>query len=162
MKKVSRKAYVLSLLPPIIMMIIIFMFSSKTATESDSSSLGIVNVVLACNEKLFGVVAEGNRAETLSRLNHLIRKMAHVTEYMILAILMGIHFIVVKVKANKYFLFNIAICVFYAMTDEFHQRFVEGRSGQISDVGIDSIGVILGTVLLYLICRKAFVSDKLV
>ena len=36
----------------------------------------------------------------------------------------------------------------YACTDEFHQRFVPGRSGELRDVGIDCCGVLTG-VLLY-------------
>ena len=36
-----------------------------------------------------------------------------------------------------------AFCVFYAMTDEYHQTLVPGRAGRWSDVGIDSVGVCL-------------------
>ena len=35
----------------------------------------------------------------------------------------------------------------YAMSDEFHQRFVAGRTSRITDVGIDTLGVITGTIL---------------
>lgn len=37
--------------------------------------------------------------------------------------------------------------VFYACTDEFHQHFVKGRSAQLSDVLLDSGGVLLGVLL---------------
>jgi len=33
----------------------------------------------------------------------------------------------------------------YAVSDELHQWFVEGRSCELRDVGIDTMGVILGT-----------------
>ena len=36
----------------------------------------------------------------------------------------------------------------YAATDEFHQLFVPGRSGQISDVILDSAGAALGVLLM--------------
>ena len=36
----------------------------------------------------------------------------------------------------------------YAATDEMHQLFVPGRSGQVSDVLLDSAGAIAGLALL--------------
>jgi VanZ family protein len=38
----------------------------------------------------------------------------------------------------------IAIATPYAMTDEFHQMFVPGRSAQLSDLVADAIGVCIG------------------
>ena len=40
---------------------------------------------------------------------------------------------------------------FYACTDEFHQMFVAGRSGEIKDVLIDSAGVLAGIILTGLV-----------
>lgn len=40
------------------------------------------------------------------------------------------------------------ITLVYAATDEFHQTFVEGRSGSPVDVGIDAIGIGLAVLLL--------------
>ena len=39
-------------------------------------------------------------------------------------------------------------CVLYAATDEFHQSFVGGRGPSVRDVGIDSLGVLIATILL--------------
>ncbi|MEH6908026.1 VanZ family protein [Neobacillus drentensis] len=44
-------------------------------------------------------------------------------------------------------LFVIGICLFFAMTDEFHQLFVLGRVAQVKDVLIDSAGAIVGLVI---------------
>lgn len=41
----------------------------------------------------------------------------------------------------------------YAASDEFHQLFVPGRSGQISDVLLDSAGVCFGVLLGMLFWR---------
>ena len=38
----------------------------------------------------------------------------------------------------------------YAATDEFHQLFIEGRSGEVRDVGIDSLGALLGLAAAWL------------
>jgi VanZ family protein len=36
------------------------------------------------------------------------------------------------------------LCILYAITDEFHQSFVPGRSPRVTDVGIDAMGSLLG------------------
>jgi VanZ family protein len=36
------------------------------------------------------------------------------------------------------------LCILYAATDEFHQSFVPGRSARVMDVGIDTLGALLG------------------
>ena len=49
------------------------------------------------------------------------------------------------------------IGIIYASLDEIHQLFIEGRSGQVIDVCIDTIGVALGIcsfMLLYKIVLK--------
>ena len=50
-------------------------------------------------------------------------------------------------------LYSIALGGSYAITDEIHQYFVSGRSGNIFDVGIDTAGVVAG-VRVYLGLRK--------
>ena len=42
------------------------------------------------------------------------------------------------------------LTVLYAMSDEWHQTMVAGRTGTIMDVGIDSLGAALSGLLLYL------------
>ena len=56
-----------------------------------------------------------------------------------------------------------AIAAAYAATDEFHQLFVPGRSGQLSDVILDSAGALAGVAAFTVLCwlinrRKARVS----
>jgi VanZ family protein len=43
------------------------------------------------------------------------------------------------------------ICMIYASTDEFHQTFVDGRSGKSTDVLIDTSGTVFATIILCLI-----------
>ena len=45
------------------------------------------------------------------------------------------------------------LAVLYAATDEFHQTFVPSREGCIRDVAIDSCGVALALLALWLCCR---------
>lgn len=59
---------------------------------------------------------------------------------------------------------DYALCLFYsflyALTDELHQRFVPGRSGELRDVFIDTSGAFTGLVLLSIVSRiRAFYSE---
>jgi len=44
-------------------------------------------------------------------------------------------------------LWSIAGSALYALTDEFHQLFITGRSSELHDVGIDTLGASLGVGL---------------
>lgn len=67
-----------------------------------------------------------------------IRKCAHFIEYAILGIFAGLSF------KKEYFIKIVLLCVLVASCDETIQLFVEGRSGQVSDVLLDSIGSFTG------------------
>jgi VanZ family protein len=44
----------------------------------------------------------------------------------------------------KFFIITLGFSFIFAMTDEFHQSFIPGRSAKWSDVGIDLIGAAIG------------------
>lgn len=80
---------------------------------------------------------------------YVIRKGAHFTEYMILYLLTFNLLRLYKDKKRAY-IYSIFIVFGYACSDEFHQLFVEGRSGQFKDVLIDTSGGIFGSLLVML------------
>jgi VanZ family protein len=69
----------------------------------------------------------------------LLRKGAHLMEFAILGALLA--------RATGAAAIAFALGVAYAGTDELHQHFVPGRDGNVLDVGIDAIGVLLGVSL---------------
>jgi VanZ family protein len=68
-----------------------------------------------------------------------LRKLAHAGEYAILGALL--------VRALRRPGAAVALGVLYAVSDEVHQSFVEGRMGSALDVGIDAVGVVCGVLL---------------
>ncbi len=123
----------------IIWMIIIFIMSSFNGESSGNQSNFIVNII----SQIFNI-------SNINYLSFIIRKLAHFTEYFILGILVINNFN----KIDKKIIFgSITFCMLYAFTDEFHQLFVSGRSGQVTDVLIDSIGAICG-IYGYLLLKK--------
>ena len=57
-------------------------------------------------------------------------------------------FLTYEFSDKKRMLFALLIGIEYAALDEIHQLFVAGRSGQITDVMIDSLGIALGICIL--------------
>ena len=45
------------------------------------------------------------------------------------------------------FVVAAALACLYAATDEFHQRFTPGRTASLQDVGIDSLGAVIGLMV---------------
>jgi VanZ family protein len=90
-------------------------------------------------------------AEAFRLLHHVIRKMAHLSEYAIFGMLLygsfsgGQDFSWRGRKAMA----AVAIVALYSLSDEFHQLFVKGRGASIVDCGIDSAGGALGMLLIY-------------
>lgn len=83
---------------------------------------------------------------TYSNWSFIIRKWAHFGIYMVLGIL-SIGVFTYAFNFYKAFLITFYCGSFFAFTDEIHQLFVEGRTGQISDFEIDVLGLVTGMTL---------------
>lgn len=130
-----------------IWMLVIFILSAQKSTDSDSLSSGITRFVLnIINDLLPQIEIE------FSAFSHFVRKSAHFIAYLILGILSM--YAIDEEKNSKFAWFTKAllICVLYAMSDEFHQRYVPGRSGELKDVLLDSTGSLVG-ILGYVLVR---------
>lgn len=141
------------LLPVIIWMMVVFCFSNQPGENSSDISKGvtakIVNI-LTTNTNLI----DEDKIEIISKVDPIIRKMAHYTIYMVGGILIANYINAsYKLSSNKKVLLSILIGMCYAGTDEFHQTFIYGREGRIVDVYIDTLGVITG-VSIFLLVNK--------
>jgi VanZ family protein len=100
--------------------------------------------------------------ETIELVHTVIRKSAHVCEYLMLGLLVRrlVHLdpAFYGASAGRQFRLAILICALYASTDEFHQIFVPTRHPAVLDVTLDTCGAGLGLFLGWGICRlrKAF------
>ena len=75
-------------------------------------------------------------------LNRIIRKLAHLTEFTILG---GVLYVVLR-RYIEYgtVVKTMVVGIVIASLDEFIQLFSLGRSSQLSDVLIDTVGIIIG------------------
>lgn len=141
----------------IICMSVIFLFSHQPADDSrETSSKVVIKIV-----EIFDIKDSLDKAQTLSladRLHRTARKVAHFTIYAVLSFLFALLFKEYNYKLKHIFNRAVVFSFLYACTDEFHQLFVSGRSCELRDVCIDSLGAAFGAsialALIILIAKK--------
>lgn len=79
---------------------------------------------------------------------HVIRKMGHFAEYSLLGMLLFGCLGAQEINEERRWSYHGAVGFLVAFFDETIQLFVEGRSGQISDVWLDLAGVVFGTLVM--------------
>lgn len=126
-------------------LILIYLLSAETGDQSGSLSNGILLSIA----KLLKI---SDTKAFVDTFGFFIRKLAHFSEYFILYIL--IYECFKEYNCPKLIVVSVLFCVLYASFDEFHQLFVDGRCGQLSDVMIDSSGSIVSCFLWRLVCEK--------
>lgn len=134
----------------VIWMAVIFLFSAQPAYESDSISQSVTLFVLNLAER---VVPSLEPAINVTTLNYLVRKVAHFVIYLVLGVLTINALKMSGITTFKATVWTLLICIVYAASDETHQMFVPGRSAQVRDVLIDSIGAAIGVCGYYVIMR---------
>ena len=124
-------------------MILIFLFSMEPAEESDHTSGRLSRKVIAALYPDFDRKTPEEQQRIYDSVQHTVRKAAHFTEYTLFG------------KRRGLFPAAWVLGTLYAGTDELHQLLIDGRSGQWTDVLIDSGGVLTGAaaaaLLIYLL-----------
>lgn len=126
-------------------LILIYLLSAETGDQSGSLSDGILLSIA----KLLKI---SDTKAFVDTFGFFIRKLAHFSEYFILYILTYECF--KEYNCPKLIVVSVLFCVLFASFDEFHQLFVDGRCGQLSDVIIDSSGSIVSCFLWRLVKKK--------
>ena len=121
----------------------IFSFSAEPASLSEVRTYKITEFVARAGNKLVDM--------DFGRLHYYIRKGAHFSEYMVLAFLMLLAIRNNRRGAIKQSMIIFLLCITIASFDEWTQRFSAGRSGNISDVLIDSLGALIGIFIFRLV-----------
>lgn len=155
MKNLKKYRKIFAWFSVILWMTVIFYLSGMNTMESNHQSKNTINKIMDAALQTTNSIGITNTHPTkqkkqnlIEQLNKPLRKCAHASVYFFLAILLlhasqMSHF---KFRKNYFtiILLTLLICFFYAVTDEYHQTFVTGRTGQFSDVLIDTIGAFVG------------------
>lgn len=146
-----KKIRVISCITTIMIMALIFFFSSQNSVESSTVSKGFTVMVVRAVVSFF--IHDGNIVEGIvMAIHNMVRKMAHFTIYMSLGISsFTMLYSTLKRTKLKTLIYTCLFCGVYAATDEFHQLFIDGRSGEIRDILIDTSGALTGAVICVII-----------
>ena len=131
---------VLKIIILILWMLVIFLLSNQTGSESTGLSDNFINNTIClnisnCNPEVYSFI---------------VRKTAHFLLYFILGI-----FSVMNFKNDREGVINaLIVCIIYAFFDEIHQMFISNRSGEFRDILIDIVGSLSSILLFYKIRKR--------
>ena len=138
----------------ILWMGVIFYMSNQPATISSIHSGNTISLISKL--PLIGDIMEYLMSINIGEF--IVRKSAHMFSYCILVILLFMS--VYEKDIRKSSIISFLGTFLYACSDEFHQLFIPGRSGEIRDVMIDSIGGIIGIIIISIILKNRYITKK--
>ena len=135
----------------VLCMLSIFLFSTDNSRESTSKSN---RVILGITNLFHKDLSNKEKEKIIDMFFVPIRKMAHFGIYLVLGISLISFLREFSIPILKLLLLSIFLAFLYACSDEIHQLFVPGRSGQFSDVLLDTLAASVGIFIYYLLFRK--------
>lgn len=106
--------------PPLALMGLIFFFSAQSHLDSGLGAIDLIG-----------------------------RKLIHAGEYALLTFLWWRALRTTSATTRTAIIAAVVVAVLYAVSDEYHQSFVEGRTGSPIDVLIDTTGALVAAFLLW-------------
>ena len=127
------------------MMYLIFTFSAQNGAESSQLSMQVGTKLVSSASTFFRLDMDSAQiAHYVGAFHFYIRKLAHVTEYFLLAASVALPLYVYRLRGFRLLAVAGSFCICFACLDEYHQSFVAGRSASAYDVAVDSIGIFIG------------------
>ena len=152
----SNRSFIIKLILVILWLGVIFFLSSANSADTNNQGAGVTKIIVTNTIKVTNYVHitnielnDENLDKIIKDIHPVIRKLAHFGEFFILAILVLL--MIRETNIKYYYSFTILFCIIMAIFDETHQLFVEGRSGNLFDVIIDTTGC-----LSYIIINKIY------
>lgn len=161
----------------------IFVMSSQPADDSTELSMGVVRHIIGFIVPGYDQMSPADQLYWQQALDHPVRKTAHFLEYAVLGALMmnavvqvmgaggaeqapsqetpeeeDAHHLPPFFSKPPFVAWVLATA--FAAGDEVHQIFVPGRAGMVSDILIDSAGVLVGVLFAMRIGRLASRKNK--
>ena len=119
----------------------------EPATSLGGSKLSLYAPPLAVMALIFALSATPDLSSGLGVWDTVLRKLAHITIYGVLWLTL------MRASVWRRPVLAAVIAIAYAISDEIHQSFVEGRHGSPVDVAIDALGVGLA-VLAWIVASR--------
>ena len=136
----------------VLCMVTIFFFSSDEAIASTKKSDGLI---IKTSEILLGrKLNNSEKIKYTSKYFKPIRKSAHFTIYLLLGLLFTSLLKEYNIVDKKCIIYSVIFVLLYACSDEIHQIFVKGRSCELLDICIDTLGGFIGSIFYKLIFNR--------
>ncbi|WP_077612053.1 VanZ family protein [Clostridium sp. Marseille-P2415] len=134
---------------------VLFVFSNsmKPATVSSADSGKVLSLAREF------LAASGISIQWLTE--HIIRKTGHFSEYTLFGVLLSGCILSHGIGGERRWFIHLTAGYMVPFVDETIQLFVNGRSGQISDVWLDCSGVAFGTLIVAVIMLTKKRMEKL-
>lgn len=135
----SRRRIIVWIILAIMVAGLITFFSSQMGSESS-------NLSVAFTRRVMDATVGDYSGQMLRHYNGIVRKLAHFALYFVL----GVCLTEVLRLQNKMPQMPTAVLIgaVFASLDELHQRFVQGRTPLFSDVLLDTLGVLAGSLIV--------------
>ena len=137
----------------VIWALVIFCFSAQEAKDSRELSRGFTHRILCVVSPYYRSLSEAGQEKILLKVGERVRKTAHFANYSILGFISCVAAFAFLMKKPFRFVCPALLCFAYAVSDEIHQIFVPGRSGEFRDVLIDTSGSLTGMLIAVLAAR---------
>ena len=135
----------------VLVMAFIFLMSSTNATVSRDESRSISRIICRFFFRNFDDLPFGTQEAHVGHLNHALRKFAHFFEFALLGSVLYMTLFTWNVKHKVALPVTLGAGIIYALVDELHQGFVEGRAPEVFDVFLDGFGVFAGGLIVCII-----------
>lgn len=151
MKKFDKKSQIkiFKIILILVWMIVVFLFSAQKGADSSNTSQSFTAEII----RIFLGKSIDVNSSIIQGIETIIRKLAHYTIYAIGGFLIMNYAYTTEKTDKQKILYSITFGACYAISDELHQFFVPERSAKLLDVGIDTLGIITG-VIIYFVLRK--------
>lgn len=130
----------------------IFNFSNQDSEKSGSTSQKVTEAITK-DVKSIQKLNKNEKAKVIDKIEDVIRKIAHFSLYALVGLLLMALFSTYNINEKNKIISTIIIGAIYAISDEFHQSFISGRSGQVSDIFLDTLGATVGCLFILLIIK---------
>lgn len=147
-KVLLKRLRIVSVLAAVAIMVVIFVLSSQNGEASDEMSLSLTSILFS-SDLDFALL-----------INFLVRKFAHFIEFAVLAVPVYLFAESFRISEALSCIYSVLFTSFYAISDEIHQYFVDGRSCQIDDILVDTAGGIFAVVIMHIIFSSLRYKNK--
>lgn len=141
----------------IINCITIFMFSSQDSVKSSNTSSIIVDRVV---NTISNVNKKVKRDSLKDSVTFWVRKSAHFSIYALLGVWVMLFVNTFNMSTRNKIIICVLFGLIYAISDEFHQSFVSGRSMELRDVIIDTCGCFVGSGILGILGSRSKIRNN--